>query len=236
MIREGTGMLASSLSPTAPPVRGVVAIVLAAGRSSRMGSPKPLLRVAGRPLLQLTLDGVPQSQLAQVVVVLGQEALRVRKEVSFGRARVVVNPDYAQGLSTSIRAGVRAAGTAAGYLFVLGDKPFVSPATYDAILRAWRPHGPQLVIPRYRGQRGNPVLVDGDLVSEMEVLTGDAGFRALFLQHAEETLALDVDDPGILVDFDLPGQLRILEDGLRSGRPIKEILAQLAADVAERHA
>jgi len=199
-----------------------------------MGTPKPLIRISGRPLLELTLDAISRSDVAEVVVVLGHEADLVRKEVFFGDARVVVNPDYAQGLSTSIRAGVRAAGAAAAYLFVLADEPFVSPTTYDAILHAWRPHGPRLVIPIYRGLRGNPVLVDASLVSEMETLSGDTGFRALFPAHAGDIRTVDVDDPGILVDLDHPDQLSALEEGIKSGRPMKETLARLVGNDPER--
>lgn len=230
---RGTTLRKPSRSPTDSGPADIVAIVLAAGRSSRMGSPKPLMRLRDRPLLGLTLEALAQARTSRVVVVLGHEADRVKEAVPFGGASVVVNAEYAQGLSTSVRAGIRAAGPASAYLFVLGDEPFVLPATYEALLRAWRPNGPRLVIPTYRGRRGNPVLVDGSLASEMEALTGDVGVRALFSRHATDTLALKVDDPAILVDLDRPDQVRTIEAGLDQGRPLKELLVQLATDTAD---
>ena len=211
----------------------VTAIVLAAGRSSRMGSSKPLLRLRGRPLLELTLEAVSRSRVGQVVVVLGYQADQVRDEVRLARARVVVNPDFTEGLSSSIRTGVHAAGAAAAHLFVLGDEPFVSQATYEAILDAWVREGPPLVIPRYRGRRGNPVLVDRSLAAEVATLSGDTGVRALFPRHAEDLRWVEVDDPGILVDLDRPDQVRVIETGLERGRPMKDILSDLAARSSE---
>lgn len=210
---------------TSPWISG---IVLAAGRSSRMGSPKPLVRIAGRPLLERMLDALAASRVAEVVVVLGHEAARVTREIDMATARVVVNPEYLRGMSTSIRAGLRAADPAAvGYLLLLGDQPFVASTTLDALLNTWRPDGPRILIPTFRGRRGNPVLVDRALAPEMDRISGDQGFRALFAERAEDILEVAVDDPGILFDMDTPEQVESLEARLTNRMPLHQALTEL---------
>ena len=113
----------------------VSAIVLAAGESARMGRPKPLVPLSGRPLLSHVMSAVRGSRAGDVVVVLGHEAERVRREVPLDGARVVVNSRFAEGMSTSIRAGVNAvAPTSRAFLIVLGDEPLVTSATLDALI------------------------------------------------------------------------------------------------------
>src|SRR3989475_11368397 len=105
-----------------------------------MGSPKPLLMVGGRTRLEHVLETVRDAHVDDIVVVLGHEAGRVRSQVSFDGARSVVNPAYADGMSSSIRAGVQAADARShGFLIVLGDQPLVDPAPIDALLA--RRHG-----------------------------------------------------------------------------------------------
>src|SRR5206468_11555669 len=103
----------------------ISAIVLAAGTSSRMGSPKSLLTVGGRSLMEHVLEAVRGPQVDDIVVVLGHEADRIRSEVSLTGARPVANPAYSEGMSSSTPAGVRAADDrTAGILIVLGEQRF----------------------------------------------------------------------------------------------------------------
>lgn len=218
-------------SPRRSRASAVVAILLAAGRSTRMGSPKLLLRVAGKPLLEHALESLEASRVGQIVVVLGHEARRIRNEVSFGEALVVENPRYVEGLSTSIREGLRAADpSATAYLFALADQPFVSHETINTILRRWEDDGASIVIPTFRGHRGNPVLIDRRLASHIERVTGDVGFRALFDAHAGEIREVAVDDPGVRFDVDTPGPLESLTSRLGRGHPLRQVLADLVAD------
>ncbi len=198
-----------------------------------MGEPKPVVQVAGRPLLQHTLDGLSRSRLAEIVVVLGYQAARVRREIALGAARVVVNRRYADGLSTSIRAGLNATSPSAdAFLMVLGDQPFVAPETYDRLLDAWTPGGRGILIPSYRGRRGNPVLVDRSLRPDLKALSGDVGLRSMFGTRAEEILEIPVDDPGIRFDLDTPEQLRALENALQRGRTVRQVLGTLVENGA----
>jgi len=194
-----------------------------------MGTGKPLVRIADRPLLEHVLEALSRSLVTQIVVVLGHEAALVKEEIPLADATVVVNREYAEGMSTSIRAGLRASDPqAAAFLLVLGDQPFVSSTTIDTLIRRWRPRRPRILIPTFRGRRGNPVLVDRSVSSEIRSISGDVGFRELFQNRADDILEVPVDDPGILVDVDTPEQLRSLSKEIERGRPLKEILTDLA--------
>src|SRR6059036_2248292 len=199
----------------------ISAIVLAAGTSSRMGSPKPLLTLGGRPLLERVLETVRDAAVDDIVVVLGHEADRVRDGVSFDGAHAVVNPAYIEGMSTSLQAGVRAADPRSdGFLIVLGDQPFVQSATINTLIERRNGSQAKILIPTYGGARGNPVLLDRSLSEEVQSITGDQGCRAIFGRHTQGILEVPVDDPGILVDLDTPEQIARADEVFRTGRPI----------------
>ena len=207
----------------------VSAIVLAAGESARMGRPKPLVPLAGRPLLSHVLSSVRGSRVAEVVVVLGHEAERVRREVPLDGARVIVNPRFAEGMSTSIRAGVRAAAPASrAFLLVLGDEPLVASATLDALIDRWTVTGAKILIPTFHGTRGNPVLLDRSLAAEVEAIAGDQGCRAMFPDHADEIAEVAVEDPGVLIDVDTEEQVARVDAALESGEPLEVIADRIA--------
>lgn len=212
----------------APAAPRVSAIVLAAGASRRMGTPKPLVPVFGRPLLECVLENLAGSRVREMVVVLGYESDRVKRETDLRSVRVVVNPDYRQGMSTSIRAGLRAADpSAAAYLMVLGDQPFAATATADALIAAWVRNRAAILIPTFRGRRGNPVLVDRVLMPAFDSITGDRGFRALFENRGDEIREVRVRDPGILYDVDTMDDVRRLEAKVAEGVALRTALTEL---------
>ena len=179
------------------------AAILAAGTSSRMGTPKQLLLMDGRPLLEHTLEGVRASRVSDVVLVLGFAADVIRQQIALDGMKVVVNEGYDRGLASSLRAALstledqtRAA------LVVLADQPFVRPATLNAIIDRYQESDAQIVIPTYRGFRGNPVLLDRSVFHEVMALDGDIGCRAIFGNHLEGIIKVPVDDIGILLDLD----------------------------------
>jgi molybdenum cofactor cytidylyltransferase len=181
----------------------ISAIVLAAGQATRFGRCKQLMPLDGKPLLEHVLDTLQRSTVDDVVVVLGAHADEVRERVRFESQRVVLNPDYADGMSTSIHAGLRALPlTATAALIVLADQPFVRSASLDVLMETYRRTGALIVIPTYRGARGNPVLVDRTLFDEILELRGDIGFRALFGLYAERIVKVELDDPGLVTDID----------------------------------
>ena len=170
-------------------------IVLAAGRSSRLGRPKQLLPLGGFPLLTHVLRNAAASKLDEVVLVLGHEAARIGSAVGDWGQRVVVNPDYAAGQSTSLRAGLAAVDpTADAALILLGDQPQVGPAIIDALIAAYRASGGAIVVPSYGGSQGPPVLFDRTLFPELAAVTGDEGARGVVRARAAEVVAVPVGD------------------------------------------
>jgi xanthine dehydrogenase accessory factor len=177
----------------------ISAIVLAAGEATRFGQCKQLMRLGEKALLQHVLDNLAQSKIDDVVVVLGARADEIREQIQFGKAREIMNPDYANGMSTSIQAGLRAINSDAA-MIVLADQPFVTSRTLDALVDEYRRTRASVLIPTYNGFRGNPVIVGKALFPEMMEIRGDTGCRAIFGDHAVTKLA--VDDRGVITDID----------------------------------
>jgi molybdenum cofactor cytidylyltransferase len=178
----------------------VAGVILAAGESRRMGSPKALLRYREESFLD-TLIGLFETRCASVIAVLGAHVEQVREGTS-RTATFVVNADYRQGQTTSMQCGLRAVpADAEGVLFTLVDHPAVSAATLDALLGEPRP---LVRVPRYRGERGHPIWFARDLIPEFLALPADGAARDIVRAHAGSTHFLDLDDPGIRADIDDP--------------------------------
>jgi molybdenum cofactor cytidylyltransferase len=168
-----------------------------------MGRPKQLLRLGGKSLLERTLENVRGSDVDEIVLVLGAAEDEVRRQLTTEGLRVVVNPDFQQGMGTSLRKGLAAVSPSTeGAFAVLADQPFVRSSTLDQMITYRAKHAPQILIPFYRGFRGNPVLLDRSVFPELMNLTGDIGCRAIFGSHTESIHKLPVEDPGILLDID----------------------------------
>ncbi len=194
----------------------VSAIVLAAGMSTRMGTAKQLLRIGEKTLLEHVLDNLRGSQIDEIVVVLGGSAEMIRQQIPLDHVRIVVNETYREGMGTSIRTGLAAVDPQAdAVLIVLADQPFVQSGTIDQLIRQYRDRRPQIVIPLYKGFRGNPVLLDRSVFPEIMSLTGDIGCRAIFGAHTENILKVPVEDMGILLDVDTQADFERLQSGPR---------------------
>jgi molybdenum cofactor cytidylyltransferase len=187
------------------------AIILAAGTSTRMGAVKQLLRLDDRPLLQHVLDHVCASGVSEIVLVLGASAGAIRREIDPHNSRVVINDSYIEGMGSSLKTGLAAVELEAeAAIIVLADQPFVQPATLDRLITEHHRSKAQIVIPTYRGFRGNPVLLDRSVFLEVMALNGDIGCRAIFGSHVEGIVKLPVDDVGILLDIDRQSDLKAL--------------------------
>lgn len=179
------------------------AVVLAAGTSSRMGEAKQLLRVGERTLLQQVIENVRGAGVDEIVLVLGHRAETIQESVRSENVKIVVNQDYREGMGTSLRTGVVALSPEADAAFiVLADQPFVRPETLQRIAEEYRKSDAQIVIPMYKGFRGNPVLLNRSVFPEVMALKGDIGCRAIFGSHADGIVKVAVGDIGILLDVD----------------------------------
>lgn len=168
-----------------------------------MGTAKQLLRIDGQTILERTLKNVRASNVSEITLVLGHAADDVQKTIATQGLKVVINPDYQQGMGTSLRSGLAAAAAdAAAAVIVLADQPWVTAETLDHLITCHQERKPQIIIPIYKGFRGNPVLLDRSVFAEVQALNGDVGCRAIFGDHTEGILKLPVDDPGILLDID----------------------------------
>jgi molybdenum cofactor cytidylyltransferase len=186
----------------------ISAIVLAAGGSARFGGCKQLVRMSGKTLLDHVLDTLRTSTIHDVLVVLGAHADEIKRAVRFDRERIVMNPDHAGGISTSIHAALRALpDNTDAAMFVLADQPFVSAQTINTLAAEYERSKASLIVPTYKGARGNPVVAARSLFGEMMDINGDVGFRALFGKHAETIVKVPVDDVGIVTDIDTPQDL-----------------------------
>lgn len=182
-------------------------LILAAGESRRMGTPKALLELAGETFLDrliLTL-GQPCSP---VIVVLGCESQKIRAGLRRGDlAAFVLNPDYRRGQLSSLQCGLAAVSPEAeGVMFTPVDYPSVLPSTVTRMARRFEQRGPHelLVVPRSRGRGGHPVCAARDLIPEFLALPPDAQARDVIHRHIEHTVYVDVEDSGIMEDVDDP--------------------------------
>ncbi len=201
-------------APSAPHAPRIAAIVMAAGRSSRMAPANKLLTdVDGRLMVQRAVDAALASHARPVAVVTGHDGARVREALAGRAVEFLDNPDYAEGLSTSVRAGLSwlEGKTVDGAVFMLGDMPLVTASHIDRLIAAFNPvEGRAICVPAHRGKRGNPVLWGSRFFADMRALEGDQGARSLFREHAEQVCEVEMDDDGVLVDVDTPEALAAL--------------------------
>jgi molybdenum cofactor cytidylyltransferase len=197
---------------TAAKAPRIAALVLAAGQSRRMGRNKLLLPIDGIPMVARAVDALIASAATDIVVVTGHQADQVRAVLAGRAVAFVHNPEFAGGLSTSVKAGIAALPEDAdGALVCLGDMPLVGPAHLDRLIAAFNPlEGRLICVPTYDGQRGNPVLWARQLFGEMAGLSGDVGARGLLERHADAVCEVAMNDAGVLLDVDTPAALSAL--------------------------
>jgi CTP:molybdopterin cytidylyltransferase MocA/xanthine/CO dehydrogenase XdhC/CoxF family maturation factor len=185
----------------------ITGLVLAAGMSSRMGRNKLTVPVAGKPMLRHVVEAALASRLESVTVVTGHDAPSIEVALEGLPVRFLHNPDYAAGLSTSLRAGI-AGCNADGIMVLLGDMPGITSGLIDRTIAAFDPAaGRAICIATAQGERGHPVLWSRQFFGELRKLTGDKGARALIEANAALLCEIEADDPGPLTDIDTPEAL-----------------------------
>jgi molybdenum cofactor cytidylyltransferase len=188
----------------------IAAIILAAGRSTRMRGPNKLMAdIDGAPLVRRVAEAVTAAGLAETVVVTGHEHEKIEAALAGLPLRVVRNRDFANGLSTSLKTGIAALGAGIdGVLVCLGDMPGVDSALVARLVAAFAPdRGKDIVIPVRGGRRGNPVLIGKRHFAAIRKLEGDVGARDLILARAEAVAEAEAGGDGAFVDLDTPEAL-----------------------------
>ncbi|HRC57173.1 MAG TPA: NTP transferase domain-containing protein [Kofleriaceae bacterium] len=196
------------------PRPSVAAVVLAAGRSARMGSAKLLEDLEGKPLVRWAVEAALASAAHPVVVVTGHRGDEVAAALAGLDVVVAPNPEYQEGLASSLRAGLARALAELpgcdGVLVCLGDMPRVTSDQLDRLLAAFDAELAPIVVPTHERKRGNPVLWARRYFTELASLRGDVGARGLLDRHAEQICLVPMDDPAILLDVDTPQALAAL--------------------------
>ena len=185
------------------------AIILAAGRSTRMGSNKLLEDLNGKPLVRHVAEAALASKVHPVIVVTGHQHEGVSAALEGLNLTFIHNADFADGLSTSLKTGVAALTTeVTAVIVLLGDMPLIPSAAINQLITAFEA-SPQKIaaVPVYEGEWGNPVLLSRTLFEEVSTLQGDAGARRLLNGRADDVLEVPIASDAVLIDLDTPEAL-----------------------------
>lgn len=184
---------------------GVSAILTAAGESTRMGRPKPLLEWRGTTLVDYQVHSLLDGGASEVVVVLGHRGREVQPYICASGASVMMNPDYRKGKTTSVKAGLRGIGPAADDILLLAvDQPRTD-AIVRAVIDAHTKANALITSPRYQGHGGHPLVFSASLKGELERISEDRqGIREVFQAHRHEVNEVEIDDPMIRLDLNTP--------------------------------
>jgi molybdenum cofactor cytidylyltransferase len=192
------------------PSEGLHAIILAAGASTRFGSPKQLVRVAGRPLLHSAIAHAADVAGSAVTVVLGAHAAELTPLLTHSQALIVINRDWREGIASSIRTGVsKLPPSCNAVLLMLADQAAVSAEDLKRLVSAWRRQPDYVVAARYGMTTGVPAVFPRSVFSDLAALRGDVGARALLQRNPDRVVrvpmasaAIDIDTPEDLLKID----------------------------------
>jgi len=174
-----------------------------------MGEPKQLMSWHQSTILERAIDNLLGSAVSEVIVVVGHQAEEVIKAIAARPVAVAVNPDYRQGMSTSIAAGLRLIDNRAGaVMLALGDQPLIDSRTINRLLDEFRDHDKGIALPAYQARRGHPVIFAIKYKAELLKLTGDAGGRQIIKDHPDDVLEVAIDSAGVITDIDTEDDYR----------------------------
>jgi len=181
----------------------VVALILAAGESRRMGRPKLLLPFGKQTMIETVISHVRQSQVDHILVVLGADSAKIKNKIKNLPVTVISNPDYKQGMLSSIKCGFwNLPEKTEAVLVWLGDQPSIPSSVADQVIETYRRTKKGIVVPVYNNERGHPVLIDIKYKKEIETLNPAIGLRQLVYNHPQDTVEVKVDTASILRDID----------------------------------
>jgi len=178
-------------------------LLLAAGESKRMGRQKLVLPFGTSTIIEKTIDNLLNSKVDEVIVVAGYRAEEFVKRIASNPIKIAVNPQYHQGMSTSIIAGLNLIDKRANAVMIaLADQPGINSKVIDKLIEEFHRHDKGIVIPTYQGNRGHPIIFSIKYKGAFLKLTGDVGGREIIDKHREDILEIPVDSKGINADVD----------------------------------
>jgi molybdenum cofactor cytidylyltransferase len=184
-------------------MKDIWAIILAAGESKRMGFPKMLLDFGGKTMIERVIENVAASGIINILIVLGAEKDNLLQIVNKYRIRSCYNENYAEGMLSSVRCGIRSLPPDYEAAIVFqGDQPFITPDVSRFVINAYRTTGKGIVIPTSGGKRGHPLLIDRKYRDEIEFIDSAQGLRSLAQRFSDDVSEVETFNPGILKDFD----------------------------------
>jgi molybdenum cofactor cytidylyltransferase len=189
----------------------IVGVVLSAGESSRMGRPKALLPIEGQTFLERIVAALKKTQVGKIIVVLGHDAENMTREIKHLPVEILINSDYQLGQLSSLQTAVRHLQSdehCDGMLVHLVDHPYIDGKLVDLMIQRFYEGGKLIILPRYQGKRGHPVIFSRSLFRQLLDAPMEQGAKAVVNAHAKETLEIAAGDEGVTIDIDTPDEYR----------------------------
>jgi molybdenum cofactor cytidylyltransferase len=179
------------------------AVILAAGESKRMGTPKMLLPFKGSTMIEIVTGNVTRSNVDKTLIVLGAVRESLVQLTGILPVKICYNDDYKEGMLSSVKCGLRNVPAGSGAVMIFqGDQPFITSHVINSVIQAYLSSDKGIVIPVYKKKRGHPVLIANKYRDEIQKLDIDKGLRSLAYKFPDDVLEVLTDEPGILRDFD----------------------------------
>lgn len=180
----------------------ITGIILAAGLSKRMGKQKLLLEVEDAPMIQRVIQSIVASKVDEVVLIYNDE--RVKEIGILNKLKLIHNTQPELGQSLSVKMGIqKASKKSKGYIFFMGDQPFLNTETINRIIEIFNNHGDSIIVPRYKGKRGNPVLFSSRFKNDLLRIEGDKGGRKIIEDNSEKVVFVDFHKEYLGMDMDI---------------------------------
>lgn len=192
-------------------------IILAAGMSTRFGSPKQLLKIGDSTLLVMVIDAALKSELDRVVLVLGHRADEIKASIgsslSGSRLKTIINPCYQEGMATSLQCALKAVRTGFPSIMVLmGDQPLLSDQVINILLRRFRGSEKDICIPVYNGKRGLPVCLTERFYDDILEIKGDIGAREIIRDNPKDVMTVEMEGANAFIDVDNEADLERINE------------------------
>lgn len=185
----------------------IVAVVLSAGESSRMGRPKALLPIYGQTFIERIVAALKQTRVGKIIVILGHNASELQPKISHLPVEILINTDYKLGQLSSLQLAVRHLQLdqdCDGMLVHLVDHPYLTPALVQEMIRRFYETKKRIIVPKFHGKRGHPVIFSRELFAELLSAPVDQGAKAVVNAHRADTLEIETEEAGIALDIDTP--------------------------------